>query len=84
MATRDHSSFARMARAFPVRTGLFTLGPLIVGFAQLLNAAVHGTAVVPVAAVTVVMIVFSVLVTGYHLAKFRRRTLLGDLPQSSS
>lgn len=79
MATRDTPSFARMCRAFPVRTSLFTLGPLLVGAAQLLNALVHGSALLPVAAVALVMCAFSVLITNYHLASFRRRRLTAAL-----
>lgn len=75
MATRDQPSFARMCRAFPVRTGLFTVGPLVIGLAQLLNAVVHGSAVLPVAAVAAAMGAFSVLITSYHLSAFRRRRL---------
>lgn len=82
MATREHPSFAGMCRAFPVRTGIFTLGPLAVGFAQLWNAAVHGISVLPVAAVTIIMIAFSILVTSYHLASFRRSTLTSTLTES--
>lgn len=78
MATRNEPSFARMCRAFPVRTGVFTAGPLLVGFAQLLNALVHGSAVLPVAAIAVIMCAFSVLITNYHLASFRRRRLTAD------
>jgi len=64
-----------MCRAFPVRTSVFTVGPLAVALAQLLNALVHGVPVWPVAVVAAVTCVFSALVTSYHLAKFRRRRL---------
>lgn len=80
MATRDEASFRRMCRTFPIRTGVFTVGPLAFALAQVLNAAVHGVPVWPVALVAAVMCVFSALVTDYHLARFRRRRLepLGD------
>lgn len=77
MATRDRPSFRRMARARPVRTAVFTLGPLAVGVAQLLNATVHGTGLVAFGAIAAAMAAFSVLVTRYHLTVFRRRTLDG-------
>lgn len=79
MATRTQESFARMCQRYPLRTGLFTLGPLAVGLAQVWNAAVHGSSLLPVVAIAAVMCVFSVLVTNYHLATFRRRTLVGGL-----
>ena len=79
MAIRDQPSFLRMFQAFPVRTGLFTLGPLAVGLAQVCNAVFHGSTLWPVVAVAAAMVVFSLLVTSYHLASFRRRTLVGEL-----
>ena len=79
MATRKKPSFVRMFRRFPFRTGLFTFGPLAIGLAQVLNAAFHGISLWPVVAVAAVMCVFSVLVTNYHLASFRRRTLVDGL-----
>ena len=79
MTTRNKPSFVRMFRRFPFRTGLFTFGPLAIGLAQVLNAAFHGISLWPVVAVAAVMCVFSVLVTNYHLASFRRRTLVDGL-----
>lgn len=75
---REEPSFGRMCRAFPVRTGVFTVGPVAVGLAQVGNALVHGSAVWPVAAVAALMGAFSVLVTRYHLSAFRRRALSTD------
>ena len=73
MATRNKPSLVRMFRRFPFRTGLFTFGPLVVGLAQVLNAVFHDSSLWPVVAVAVVMCVFSVLITNYHLASFRRQ-----------
>lgn len=75
MSTRDRPSLLRMFQARPARTALFTIGPLAIGFAQLVNASVHGTGIWLMAAVTVVMALFSVLVTRYHLTVFHRRRL---------
>lgn len=77
MATRDRPSFGEMCRAFPVRTGVFTIGPLAVGAAQLFNVAAHGANRPVVALIVAGMVAYSVLVTNYHLAAFRRRTLSG-------
>jgi ribosomal protein L10 len=69
-----------MCRTFPIRTAVFTLGPLAVAVAQLLNAFVHGhgSALPLVAVIAVLTCVFSVLITRYHLSAFRRRTLTAD------
>jgi urea transporter len=75
MATRDRPTFEEMCRAFPIRTGLFTFGPLLVGAAQSLNAVAHGTNLWLVAFIAVVTVAYSILVTNYHLASFRRRTV---------
>lgn len=77
MATRRRPSFASMCRTFPMRTALFTAGPLLFGVAQLLNAYVHGTGLLGPAAVTGLLLVFSLLVTQYHLASFRVTRLEG-------
>lgn len=77
MAVRDQPSFAHMCRAFPVRTGLFTLGPLAVAAAQLVNASVNGGSLLAVVAVAAVTCAFSLLVTRFHLAAFRRRRVSG-------
>ncbi|PSP65731.1 hypothetical protein BRC79_08415 [Halobacteriales archaeon QH_8_67_27] len=73
MATRDRPSFGEMCRAFPVRTGIFTVGPLAVGVAQSFNAVAHGANLPLVALIVAGMVAYSVLVTNYHLAMFRRR-----------
>ncbi|WP_436912333.1 hypothetical protein [Halosimplex marinum] len=75
MATREQPSFRQMCRATPFRTALFTLGPLLVGAAQVLNAVVHGSNLPLLAAVVAATVAYSVLVTRYQLATFRRRTL---------
>ena len=73
-----------MCRTFPVRTGLFTVGPVAIGLAQLLNATLNGAAVWVAVLATAVMCAFSVLVTGYHLAQFRRHTLTREFDLGGS
>lgn len=80
MAIRNRASFVRMCRTFPLRTALFTLGPVAIGIAQIWNAALHDSNLWGVTAVAAVMVVFSVLVTNYHLASFRRQTLTREFP----
>lgn len=79
MSYRDRPSFFAMCRAFPYRTALFTFGPMLVGLAQLINAYVHGSSVLLVGAVAAVMLAFSVLITRYHLVRFRIRQLEGGI-----
>ena len=75
MASRGKPSVVQMARSRPVRTGLFSLGPPAVGGAQLLNTVFHGGSVPLVSSMATLMVLFSVLVTRYHLAVFHRRSL---------
>jgi hypothetical protein len=75
MATREQPSFRQMCRETPYLTALFTVGPLLVGAAQVLNALVHGSNLPLLAAVVAATVAYSVLVTRYRLATFRRRSL---------
>lgn len=75
MLGRDGTTFSRMAREFPVRTGIFTFGPLILALAQLINSHLHGGSLVYTAVFAAVLVVYSVQITRYHLATFRRTTL---------
>lgn len=79
MATSGDVSFGKMARTFPMRTGLFTFGPLLFALIQLANAHVHGASIVYPALFAGLMAVFSVLVTRYHLVSFRLRQLTRSL-----
>lgn len=67
-------TFARMARAEPLRTGVFTFGPLLLALAQGINVHVHGGPVAVAVVFAAVMLTYSVQVTRYHLAAFRQRT----------
>ncbi|MFB6141584.1 MAG: hypothetical protein ABEJ26_14260 [Halosimplex sp.] len=78
MSTQDRPSFWRMCRAFPVRTGIFTFGPLAVGAAQFCNAVAHGTNIRIVALIAALTVAYSVLVTDYHLSAFRRQRVCGE------
>lgn len=71
----DVDAFFRMAREFPVRTGIFTFGLPVFAFLQLLNAAVNGGSVAFVAGFAMVAVACSVLLTQYQLAVYRRNRL---------
>lgn len=71
----DAVTLSQMARKFPVRTGLFTVGPVVFALLQLANSYVHDVSLLFAGVLAVVMLGFSVLVTRYHLAVFRRTTV---------
>lgn len=71
MATNNGRPFFRMAREFPVRTLLFTFGPLVFALLQLVNGYVNDASLPFTGAFALVVVAFAVLVTQYHLAKFR-------------
>ncbi len=60
-----------MVRTHPVRTGLFTAGPVLFGLLQLFNSYMNGGSIPFAVAFCVVMAAFSVMVTRYHLITFR-------------
>ncbi|MDG5776605.1 hypothetical protein VB773_22470 [Haloarculaceae archaeon H-GB2-1] len=80
MQSSKGDQFLRMARSLPVRTAVFTVGPLLVALAQLINAYVHGSDIFVVGVVAAMMVVFSVLATNYHLAGFHVSRLDGSYP----
>lgn len=71
MADDCDVTFEAMARQFPVRTGVYTVGPPVVGLAQLVNSYVHGVPLWYAALFTVGLLAFSVIVTRYQLASYR-------------
>ncbi|WP_233274809.1 hypothetical protein [Haladaptatus cibarius] len=71
MTDKATVSFRELCRELPVQTGLFSFGPVAIGFAQLWNGFAHGTTVSFHALFAVVMVAFAVLVTRYHLATYR-------------
>ncbi|WP_435345633.1 hypothetical protein [Haloarchaeobius sp. HRN-SO-5] len=70
--TDDRDAFVRMAREFPVRTGLFTFGLPLFGVFQLVNVFLHGGSLPVIAAFALVLVAYSVALTRYHVAAYRR------------
>lgn len=68
-------TFEQMRRQFPIRTGVYTVGPLFVGIAQLVNSYLHGIPLLYAGAFTVLLLGFSVFITRYHLASYRMTRL---------
>lgn len=83
MATRDGNSFGKMARTYPFRTALFTLGPVVLGLAQFVNGYLNDGSLLVAATLLALMTAFAVLVTRYHLATFRIQSLTDDLGRHS-
>ena len=79
MAVSNKVSFWEMYRELPVKTTLASVGPVVLGLAQLLNGYVHGVPVTRTGIFAVVMVIAAVLVTRYHLVEFRRMRLQRDL-----
>lgn len=68
----DRSAFLRMARDYPYRTGLYTVGLPLLGVLQLLNGLVNGGSLLILAFLCAYAAVCSVLLTRHHLAVYRR------------
>lgn len=74
-ATDGLDVFFEMAREFPVRTGLFTFGLPVFALLQLINGFVHEGSLASIALFGAVMVAYSVQLTRYHVAAYRRRKL---------
>lgn len=71
----DTDAFFRMAREFPVRTGIFTFGLPVFGLLQLINGFVNGGSLLYIGLFSVLAVVCSVQLTRYQLAAYRRKLL---------
>lgn len=69
------ATFFRMAREFPVRTGIFSFGLPVFALLQLVNGIVYDGSLPAIAIFAVVMVVYSVQITRYHVAAYRRKRL---------
>lgn len=75
MTVRGKGTFAEMAREFPVRTGVFTLLPLLFALLQLVNSHVHGGSLLYTGGFGAAVVAYAVTVNRYHLAAFQRTDL---------
>lgn len=73
--TDDYDAFCRMASEFPVRTGIFTFGLPVFALLQLINGFVHDGSLAYIGLFAVLLVVFSVKLTQYHVAMYRRQKL---------
>ena len=65
--------------AAPVKSGLLSIGPLLLALGQLTNSYVNGFSPTIAIAFAVAMVVFAVVATGHHAAEYRLRRLECDL-----
>lgn len=73
--TRDWTLFLEMVRAYPVRTLIFTFGLPIFALVQLLNGYVNEAQVGIIAGFALLVLAYTVTLTRYQLAVYRRRLL---------
>ncbi|WP_313695556.1 hypothetical protein [Halorarum halobium] len=69
----DVDLFYRMAREFPVRTCIFTFGLPLFALFQLINGVINDGSLLVIACFSAVVVAYSVLVTQYHVASYRRQ-----------
>ena len=74
-AANDRDAFVQMASEFPVRTVIYTFGLPAFGLLQLINGLVHDGSVVYIGLFAALLVVFSVMLTRYHVAIYRRKKL---------
>lgn len=74
MTVGNITMFVEMAGEFPVRTGVFTLIPLLFTFLQIMNY-VHGGSLLLTGGFALAVIAYTVIINQYHLAAFQRAKL---------
>ncbi|MFC4550536.1 MULTISPECIES: hypothetical protein [Halorussus] len=70
--TDDGTMFFEMAREFPVRTGVYTFSLPVFALLQFLNGFVHEGPLAYIGLFGVLVVVFSVMLTRYHVSVYRR------------
>jgi hypothetical protein len=73
----EHEQFLRMAREFPVRTAIFTFGLPVFGLLQIVNGYLNEGNLLFVCGFALVAAAFSVILTRYQVAVYRRRGVTG-------
>lgn len=78
MPITEEVTFASAFRESPVRMAVFTLGPVVLAVAQLLNSVFAELALWASICFAATMVSYAVLYSRYHLAELRLRTLESD------
>lgn len=71
MASSEADYLGRMVRTHPVRTGIFSVGPIAFGLVQMLNSYLNDGSLLFAAVFLGVMAAFAAMATRYHLVTFR-------------
>lgn len=71
MERSDTRALLRMARTHPVRTSVFSVGPLLFGLAQMVHSFLTDGSLLFAALFLCAMAIFASMVTRYHLVTFR-------------
>lgn len=74
-STDETEAFVEMAREFPARTAIFTFGLPVFTVLQFVNGVVHQGSLQFIAAFGAVAVAYSVVLTRYHVAAYRREKL---------
>ena len=69
------TTFFRMAREFPARTGIFSFGLPLFALLQLINGVVNDGSLAIIGLFAALLVGYSVLLTRYHVAVYRRGAL---------
>jgi hypothetical protein len=69
------ATFIEMAYAFPIRTGVFTLVPLLFAVSQTINTYLYGGSLLYTAGFAAAVLAYAISVNQYHLAAFQRTKL---------
>lgn len=77
----DRPAVLRMAREYPLRTGLYTVGLPVLGLLHLLNGLLTDVSLLLVGVLFAYAVVCSALLTRHHLAVYRRERLTRDLTE---
>lgn len=72
---RGMDAFFRMGREFPVRTALFSFGLPAFALLQVINGAVNEGSLPFIALFAALIVAYSLQLTRYHVAAYRRETL---------
>lgn len=80
----DLDAFVRMAREFPVRTAIFSFGLPVFACLQVVNGFLSNGSLVFIGLFAALLVAYSVQITRYHVAVYRRKQLYGSLERMPS
>lgn len=72
-------AFVKMAREFPVRTGIYSFGLPVFAALQIVNALLFDGSLLIIGAFAALMVASSIQLTRYHVAIYRRKKVTDGL-----